>query len=115
MDLTVGKRNKVVALEKVEDTLTQQVHNDADVPSVVEAITEVYAPIPVLGIVGFQRSQHSQLDARGVPVFLYGADDLDRHQLVLSPICGLHNLTKGTLAKQFDNGVYRSVSSAQLA
>lgn len=63
LNLTVGKGHKLIALEKVKNALTQQIHDDADMPSVIEAITKVDASISVLRIIGFQGSKYSQFNS----------------------------------------------------
>lgn len=103
LDLTVGKRNELIAFEEIEDALTQQIHDDANVPSIVKTITEVDTPIPIVRIVRFEGSEDPQLDSRRISILLYRADDLDSHQLILPSIGRLYDLTKGALAKQFDD------------
>jgi hypothetical protein len=51
--MTVRKGNKVVPLEEVENTLAQEVHDYADVPSVIETFSEMNASVSVGGVVGF--------------------------------------------------------------
>jgi len=53
LDLTVREGHETVALEEVKDTLTQKIHDDADVTPVIEAIPQVDATIPILIIIGF--------------------------------------------------------------
>jgi hypothetical protein len=53
LDLTVGEGHETVSLEEVKDTLTQKIHDDTDVASVIKAIPQVDASIPILIIVGF--------------------------------------------------------------
>lgn len=55
LDLAVRKGNELIAFEKIEDTLAQQVHDNADVASVVEAVAKMYATIPIFRVVRFQR------------------------------------------------------------
>lgn len=110
--LTVGEGHKLIALEEVENALAQQIHDDADVPSVIKAITEVDTSIPILRVIRFQGSEHPQLDSRSIPIFLDGADDLDGHQLVLPPIGCLDDLAKGTLTEEFDNLVWQMLDDA---
>lgn len=38
LDLAVGKRHKVVAFQEIEDTRSKEIHDDADVTAVIEAI-----------------------------------------------------------------------------
>lgn len=114
LDLAVGKGNKRISFEEVEDALAQQIHNNADVTTKVEAIAEMYAPVAVLWVVGFEGSQNPELYARCVPILLYRANDFDGHQLLLLPVHGLDDLTKRALTKLFDNGVCEIVSSEQV-
>jgi len=71
LDLAVRERHKAVALEKVKDALAEQVHDDADVASVVEAVPEVDTPVPVFLVIGLERGEDSEFYPRGVPVFLH--------------------------------------------
>lgn len=103
LDLAVGKRHKAVAFEKVENALAQKIHDDANVAAVVETVSQVNAPIPVLFVVGLERSQHAKLDPGSVAIFLDGSDDLDSHRLVSLDIPGFDHFTKGTLTKETDN------------
>jgi hypothetical protein len=68
--LTVGEGDEAVAFQEVEDALTQEIHNDADVAAIVETVIEVYAPVTVLLVVGFERGKHPQLDSASIAVFL---------------------------------------------
>jgi len=61
LNLAVWKRHKRVSLQEIKDTLTQQIHDNADMPSVVKAIPEVYTSISVLLIVCFESRQNPQL------------------------------------------------------
>lgn len=67
--------------------------------SVVKAIPEMDATIPVLIVVGLESGEHSQLDPRGVSVFLHGSNDFDGDCLVAFPVPGLDDLAKCALAK----------------
>lgn len=96
----------MVSLEEIEYALTQQIHDDANMPTVVEAITEVDAPIPIVRIVCFQGGEDPELDSRGISVFLHRADDFDGHQLVLSSVSRLNDFPKGALAQQFDDLIW---------
>lgn len=107
LDLTVGKRDKLIAFEEIEDALTQQIHDDANVPSVIEAIAEVDTPISIVRVVRFQGSEDPQFDSRGISIFLYGADDLDGHELVLPSVCRLDYFAEGALAKQFHDLIWQ--------
>lgn len=99
LDLAVGKRYEVVALEEVKDALPQKVHDDADVSAVVEAISEMYATIAVLLVVGLQCTQDPEFDLASIAVFLDGANDLDGNALVCaSPVNSLDDLAEGALS-----------------
>lgn len=98
LDLAVGKGDEAVALEKVENALAQEIHNDADVASVVEAVSQVNASIPVFFVVGLERGQNAKLDSRGVAVFLDRSNNLDSHRLVPLHVTGLYHFAKGTLS-----------------
>jgi len=50
--LTVREWNKRVALEEVKDTLSEQIHDDAYMTSIVKTVTEVYTPVSILMVVG---------------------------------------------------------------
>lgn len=59
LDVRAGKWHETVGLEKVEDTLTVQVCDDADVVAEVEAISKVNAAVDVVFVVGGERGQHT--------------------------------------------------------
>lgn len=99
LDLAVRERHEVVALEEVEDALAQQVHDDADMSAVVEAVSEMYAPIAVRLVVGLQRAQDPEFDLARIAVLLDRADDLDGDAVVSSPpVDGLDDLAEGALS-----------------
>jgi len=101
LDLAVGERDEIVALKKVENTLPEEIHDDANVSAVIEAISKMDATIAVVDVVQFERLQNSQLNLAGLAVLLHGADNLDGHQLVTSFVSSLHHFAKGALAKEF--------------
>lgn len=70
MNLAVGKWNEMVAFEEVKDTLTQKIHDNADMTAIVEAVSQVNAAISVGRIIGFESSKDAKFDAGGVTVFL---------------------------------------------
>jgi hypothetical protein len=106
LNLTVGEGHKVVALEEVEDALAKQVHDDANMSLVVEAIPQVYAPVPVMFVVGLQRRQYPKLDLRGVTIFLHRANDLDSDETVApSVIAGLDHLAECALTEKLDHRI----------
>lgn len=111
LNLTVGKRDEVVTLEKVEDAGAKQIHDDADVASEIETISQMNASIPVFLVVRLQSLQDSQFDPRGISILLDGPNDLDGNQLVSFPVASLDHLAKGSLAKKFVDLVWSPVSS----
>ena len=117
--MAAGKRHKGVALEKVKHALSEQVRDNADVIAIVERVSKVYALVAIALVVGGERRQHSQLDARGVTVLLNGADDLDGDFLSARTVVGFDDFAKGALAEKLDDGICtrqraRSVSTLEL-
>lgn len=107
LDLAVRKGDKAVALEKVENALPQEIHDDADVASVIEAVSQVHASVPVFLVVGLERGQNAKLDSRSITVFLDGSNNLDSHRLVPLQIAGLYHFAKGALSKKTDNLIWK--------
>ena len=111
LNLAIGKGNEIVALKKIEDALTQKIHDDANVAAVVEAVTKVDAAVAVLLVVCLQRGQNTQFDLASIAVFLNRPNDLDGDILVVaSPVTGLHNLSERALSKELDHRVYHLVN-----
>lgn len=106
LDLAVGERHKTIALEEVEHALAEKIHDDADVPSVIEAVPEMNTPVPVLGVVGSERLEDPELDLARFPVLLYRANDLDSDKSVVDLVPGLYDLAERPLPKQLDYLVY---------
>ena len=109
LDLAVGERHEVVALQEVEHTGAQKVHHDANVAAVVEAIPQVDAPIPVLLVVGLECLEHSELDSAGISVLLHRANNLDGNKLVAFLVACLDDLSEGTLAEKLHDLVCSGV------
>ena len=59
LDLTVGKRREDVALKEVKHALSEQVSDDADVISVIEAIPQMDALVPIVLVVGGEGGEDS--------------------------------------------------------
>lgn len=70
MNLTVWERCEAVALQEVKDALSQEIHDNANMTSIIKAVTQVDAAIPVLVVVGLERSEHSQLYPGGIAILL---------------------------------------------
>jgi hypothetical protein len=104
--MAVGKRDKIVPLQEVEDTLAQEVHDYADVASVIEAFSEMNASVPVDGIVGLQCCQHAEFYSASVTILLHRTDDFDGNVMTASlAIFGLDYFAKGALSEQLQNPV----------
>lgn len=54
LNLAVWEWNEGVGLQEVKHRLTQQIHNNADVASEVEAVPQMYAAVAVLDVVQAQ-------------------------------------------------------------
>lgn len=61
LNLTVRKRDELIAFEEIKYTLAQQVHDDAYMAPVVEAVAEMNAPVAIFGIVRFERRENPEL------------------------------------------------------
>lgn len=61
LDLAVRERYELIAFEEIEYALAQQVHDDADVAPVVEAVAEMNAPVTIFGVVRLERRQNPEL------------------------------------------------------
>ncbi len=109
MDLAVGEGHKAVALQEIEHALAEKVHDDADVAAVVEAIAEVDAAVPVLGVVGSQRLEDPEFNLAGLAVLLYGPNDLDGDELLGGLVPCLYDLAKRALPKQLDHLICRQI------
>lgn len=70
LNLTAGEWNKSIALEEVEDTLSKQIGDNADMVSEIKAVSKMNAFVAVTLVVGGESGQHTQFNARGVSVFL---------------------------------------------
>lgn len=65
--------------------------------------------VAVFWVVGFQRLQHSQLDSRSVPIFLYRSNDFDCNELSSLAITGLNNFPESALSEKFLDLIYATV------
>ena len=113
LDVGAGKRHKAVGLEKVKHTVAVEISNDADVVPVVEAVSQVYASVDVVVVVGRQCRQHSQFNAAGISVFGHRSNHLDGAVGAFPSVVGLHDFAKGALAEQLGNLIcWSSVSGS---
>ncbi len=99
LDLAVGEGDKVVALEEVKDTLTQEIHDDTDVAPEVEAVAKMDAPVPVLIVVCLKSGEYSKFDSRCISVLLDRPDDFDSDRPVSSTVSGLDNFAERPLTE----------------
>lgn len=70
LNLTAGEWDESIALEEIENTLSKQIGDNADMIAEIKAVSKVNAFVAVTLVVGGQSGQHAQLNARGVSVFL---------------------------------------------
>lgn len=105
LDLAAGERNKAVAFQEIKHALSEQIGDNANVVSVIEAIPQVDAFIAILLIIRRERGQHSQFDPRCIPVFLNRPDDLHCAPRFAVLIICLDYLSKCSLSEEFDDGV----------
>lgn len=70
LDLAVGKGDKSISFQEIENALVKEIHDNADVVAIVETVSQMNAPVSVLLIVHFECGQHAKLDLRGVAVLL---------------------------------------------
>lgn len=103
LNLAVRERNELVALQKVEDTLAKQIHDDTYVTTVVKGVAKVDAAILVLGIVSLEGSQDPQFNSRRISVFLNRTYDLDGDELVPSPVTSLDDFSKCPLTEHLNH------------
>lgn len=54
LNLTIGERHEMVALKEVEDTLSEQVGDDADMVSIIETVPKMDASVSVFGVICFE-------------------------------------------------------------
>jgi hypothetical protein len=106
LDLAVGERHELVALEKVEDALPEEVHDDADVAPEVETIPEMNASIPVLLIVCLQGCKHTEFDTGSITIFLYRANDLDGNRRASAAVLGHDDFAKSPLSEKFHHLIW---------
>lgn len=75
--------------------------------SKVKTISQVYTLVAVDAIVGGQRGQDTQLNARSVSIFLNGSNDLHCTSRLALLVVSLNNLAKGTLTEEFDDRIWQ--------
>ncbi len=51
LDLTIRKWDKGIALQKIKNTLSKQVHDNADMSAVVETIPKMYTSVSVFVVI----------------------------------------------------------------
>jgi hypothetical protein len=100
LDLAVRERHETVALQEVENALAEEVHNNANVAAVVEAVPEMYASVSIFVVICLQSRQYTQLYPRGIAILLDRANDFDGYKSISFPIASLDHLAKSALAKK---------------
>ena len=105
LNLTAREWHEAVTLQKVENTLAQQVCNYTYVVPEIEAVAEVYAFVAVFLVVHGKSGKYSKLDSRSIAVFLHRTYDLDSTPGFPSLVKCLDDFSEGSLAEQFDDVV----------
>lgn len=99
LNLGTRERHETVALEKIKDTLSQEIGHNANVIAIVKTVAQVNAFIPVGLVVRGQGGQDSQFDPRRIAVFLDGADDFDCTAIPALFIVGFHHFSERPLSQ----------------
>ena len=71
LDVSAWEWSEVVDLQEVEHALTVEICDNADVVPEVEALPQMNAFVPVVLVVLRECREDSELDPRGIAVFLY--------------------------------------------
>lgn len=103
LDLTTRKRYEAIPLQKVENTLAQQVGDYTYVVPEVETVAKMYAFVAVVLVVHGKSRKYSKLNSRGVAIFLHRTYDLDSTSCLPSLVICFDNLSKGSLTEHFDD------------
>ena len=111
LNLTAGEWHKAVSLQKIEDTLPQQISHDTDVIAIVKTVPQVDALVAVLLVIGGQCGQHPKFNPRSIPVLLDRADDLDGTAGLTLLVKRFNHLSEGTLPQEFDDRVCETLAS----
>lgn len=62
LNLTAGKRHKLVSFQEIKDALSEEVCDNTYMVPEVEAITKVYAFVAIILVVVRQRLEYTELD-----------------------------------------------------
>ena len=57
--LAVRERDITVSFQKIEDALIEEVHDNAYMVLVVEAVSQMYATVPVVSVIRLQSGQNT--------------------------------------------------------
>jgi hypothetical protein len=87
----------MVAFEEVEDALSEQVGDDADMASIIETISEMNTSVSIFGVICFECRQYSQLYPRRITILLHRTNNLDGYQTTFLFVSCLHDLAKCSL------------------
>ncbi len=100
LDVGIRERNEAVAFEKIEETQVQKVCDDTDMATEVETVSEMDAPVSIVGVVVPKRLQSPELDLSGIAVLLHGADDLHGDELAGTAVKGFDYLSESALPEE---------------
>lgn len=105
MNVSAWERCKGISFEKVEYALPEKICDNADMVPKVEAISEMYALIPVVLVVRGQCCQHSQFYSRGITVFRNRSYNLHGAFHASFPVHSFDHLTESALTQKLRNFV----------
>jgi len=70
LNLTVRERDERVSFQEIEDTLSEEIHDNADMSPVIETVSKVYTSVPVCVVIGLESRQDPKFYPRSISVFL---------------------------------------------
>lgn len=105
LDLAAREGHELICLEKVEDTLPEQIGNNTDVISKVEGVAKVYTLISIEFVVVGESLQNTEFYLRCIAVFLNRPDDFDCYSSFFAIVIGFYHLPKGALPQLTDGFV----------
>ena len=90
--------HKLIRLEEIENALSVEISNDADVIPEIEAVPKMDAAVHVVLVVGFEGGQDPQFDTGGFPILGDRSDNFDCAFGLLGPVPGFNDFAKCPLA-----------------
>lgn len=106
LNLAVRERNELIAFEEIEHALAQQVHDNAYMAPVVEAVAQVNASIAILSVVRLESCENPEFYPRGIPVLLHRTNNFDGNQFISPSVACLDHFAECSLAEHLDHLVW---------